>query len=119
MVAIARQVANSYVGLRERSCTRGWFWLLAASLASTNDTVDLREDLLMNATLKTRVYKQPRTELRLCDEPKAEEQAAFWRINGYRARLVIWTRDQWERMERPPADAQFHPTGVWCALRVD
>jgi hypothetical protein len=82
-------------------------------------TVDLREDLLMNATLKTRVYKQPRTELRLCDEPKAEEQAAFWRINGYRARLVIWTRDQWERMERPPADAQFHPTGVWCALRVD
>ena len=117
MVAIARQVANSYVGLRERSCTRGW--LLAASLASTNDTVDLREDLLMNATLKTRVYKQPRTELRLCDEPRPEEQAAFWRINGYRARLVIWTKDQWERMERPPADAQFHPTGVWCALRVD
>ena len=73
----------------------------------------------MNATLKTRVYKQPRTDLRLCDEPRAEEQAAFWRINGYRARLVIWTSDQWERMKAPPADAQFHPTGVWCALRVD
>jgi hypothetical protein len=75
----------------------------------------------MSASLKARVYSQPRTDLRLCADsnPKPEEQAAFWRINGYRARLVLWTQDQWQRMETPPADAQFHPAGVWCALRVD
>jgi hypothetical protein len=73
----------------------------------------------MSATMKARVYSQPRTDLRLCEEPQPDEHAAFWRINGYRARLVIWTPDEWERMETPPADAQFHPTGVWCALRVD
>jgi hypothetical protein len=73
----------------------------------------------MNASLKARVYSQPRTDLRLCEGTSSEEQAAFWRINGYRARLVIWTADQWQRMETPPADAQFHPSGVWCALRVD
>ena len=73
----------------------------------------------MSASLKAKAYSQARTELRICEDPKSEEQAAFWRINGYRARLVLWTPDQWQRMETPPADAQFHPTGVWCALRVD
>jgi hypothetical protein len=79
----------------------------------------LQEQSLMNATLKTRVYSQPRTELRLCEDTKPEEQAAFWRINGYRARLILWTPDEWQRLETPPADAQLHPLGIWCALRVD
>ena len=49
----------------------------------------------------------------------ADEPAAFWRINGYRTRLLVWTQDEWERLETPPSDAQYHPTGVWCALRLD
>ena len=43
----------------------------------------------------------------------------LWRINGYRARLLIWTPDEWEKMDAPPPDAQYHPSGVWCALRMD
>ena len=73
----------------------------------------------MNATQVARVFAQPRTDLRLCEEPARDERAAFWWINGYRARLLIWTRDEWENMETPPSDAQFHPAGVWCALRMD
>jgi hypothetical protein len=69
--------------------------------------------------LRARVSEPPRALLRLCPESGPEPRAAFWRINGYRARLLIWTRDEWERMESPPADAQYHPCGVWCALRVD
>ena len=48
-----------------------------------------------------------------------EEPAAFWRINGHRARLVVWTSEEWTRLKSPPSDAQYHPAGVWCALRVE
>ncbi len=48
-----------------------------------------------------------------------ESQAAYWRINGCRARLLIWTPDEWKKMKPPPADAQYHPCGLWCALRLD
>ena len=66
----------------------------------------------MNASLKSKAFiRRRKRTCGLCEDPKSEEQAAFWRINGYRARLVLWTPDQWERMEAPPADAQFHPTG--------
>lgn len=50
---------------------------------------------------------------------RAESEAVLWRINGFPARLLIWTADEWERLEARPADAQFHPSGVWCALRLD
>ncbi len=50
----------------------------------------------MSASLKAKAYSQARTELRICEDPKSEEQAAFWWINGYRARLVLWTPDEWE-----------------------
>jgi hypothetical protein len=45
--------------------------------------------------------------------------AAGWRINGYPARLVIWSPEEWENLEVRPMDAQFHPFGVWCALRLE
>ena len=45
--------------------------------------------------------------------------AAGWRINGHPARLVIWSPEEWERLEVRPMDAQFHPFGVWCALRLE
>jgi hypothetical protein len=57
--------------------------------------------------------------LRLCLHSSAETGAVFWRINGFRARLLVWTAEEWERMDARPVDAQFHPSGVWCALRLD
>jgi len=41
-----------------------------------------------------------------------------WRINGHPARLLIWSPEEWEHLEVRPIDAQFHPFGVWCALRL-
>mgnify|MGYP001096340617 CR=1 FL=1 len=41
-----------------------------------------------------------------------------WRINGHPARLLIWSPEEWERLDVRPIDAQFHPFGVWCALRL-
>ena len=57
--------------------------------------------------------------LRLCLHSSPETAAVFWRINGFRARLLVWTVDEWEKMDARPVDAQFHPSGVWCALRFD
>jgi hypothetical protein len=71
-----------------------------------------------------------RDPLRVCGTARPQEmlknsgsepdsRAAFWRINGCRARLLIWTPDEWRKMEPRPTDAQYHPCGVWCALRID
>ncbi len=57
--------------------------------------------------------------LRLCLHSRPETAAVFWRINGFRARLLVWTVEEWEKMDARPVDAQFHPSGVWCALRLD
>ena len=46
-------------------------------------------------------------------------QAAPWRINGHPATLFVWTVEQWERLQERPADAQYSPCGIWCALRID
>ena len=70
-------------------------------------------------SLRAKVPAQPRTELRIRPESGPEPRAAFWRINGYRAKLLIWTLEEWEKLESPPPDAQFHPCGIWCALRLD
>jgi hypothetical protein len=73
----------------------------------------------MSSSATARIFDPPQSSLRLAVEVDPQECAAYWRINGYRARLLIWTRDEWEQMETPPSDAQFHPAGVWCALRLD
>jgi hypothetical protein len=57
--------------------------------------------------------------LRLYIHTRPESGAIFWRINGFRAKLLVWTVDEWEKLEARPVDAQFHPSGVWCALRLD
>lgn len=41
-----------------------------------------------------------------------------WRINGHPARLLIWSAEEWEQLDVRPIDAQYHPFGVWCALRL-
>jgi hypothetical protein len=73
----------------------------------------------MNTSFKAWAFAPPRTNLRLSVDERWEDRAAYWLINGYRARLLLWTTDEWELMETPPSDAQLHPTGVWCALRLD
>jgi hypothetical protein len=77
------------------------------------------EETRMQMASRARSLSPSRATLRLYVENGPESQAAFWRINGYRAKLVIWTADEWERLKDRPADAQYHPKGVWCSLRVD
>lgn len=43
---------------------------------------------------------------------------AGWKINGHPARLLIWSEEEWEHLEVRPIDAQYHPYGFWCALRL-
>lgn len=57
--------------------------------------------------------------LRLYIQSRPDSGALFWRINGFRAKLLVWTPEEWDRLEPRPADAQLHPCGVWCALRMD
>ena len=52
-------------------------------------------------------------------QAKRPRQASGWKINGYAARLVIWSQEEWEKLEVRPMDAQYHPYGVWCALRLE
>jgi hypothetical protein len=73
----------------------------------------------MSSSSPLRALSAWKPGLRLYVEPKPESREAYWFINGYRARLLIWTADEWRRMAITPADAQYHPCGVWCALRVD
>jgi hypothetical protein len=73
----------------------------------------------MNAASLTRKFVRPWSDGRGRGLPEREVQAAYWRINGHRARLLIWSPAEWEQMATRPLDAQFHPAGVWCALRIE
>jgi hypothetical protein len=73
----------------------------------------------MNTSARARVPKYRPPALRIWREPASESPAVVWRINGYRASLLVWTPDEWARMDARPADAQYHPSGVWCALRME
>ena len=66
-----------------------------------------------------RVGLRGRGHLRLWDESEHEAPALLWRINGYRASLVVWSADEWARLAVRPPDARYHPGGFWCALRLD
>jgi len=57
--------------------------------------------------------------LRLFIRSRPDTGSIYWKINGFRARLLVWTAEEWENLEVRPADAQFHPSGVWCALRIE
>jgi hypothetical protein len=48
-----------------------------------------------------------------------ESLHAFWRINGHLATLYVWTDEAYRRLAEPPPDAQYHPCGIWCALRIE
>ena len=42
-----------------------------------------------------------------------------WLINGFPATVQIWTEEQWAALSDRPSNAQYHPFGVWCALRLE
>jgi hypothetical protein len=44
----------------------------------------------------------------------------YWRVNGHRAAMFVWTDDEFERLavwERPK-DAQRFACGIWAVLRM-
>ncbi|MGC8641374.1 MAG: hypothetical protein ACP5XB_16035 [Isosphaeraceae bacterium] len=62
--------------------------------------------------------KGQQSTIRLFD-PQPMARSARWRINGHPTRLLIWSNEEWESLEDRPSDAQYHPLGFWCALRVE
>jgi hypothetical protein len=72
----------------------------------------------MSTWLKLGARSSARTELRDEAANKSSRSSAIWWINGYRVRLFIWSQSEWENLETHPSDAQHHPRGLWCALRV-
>lgn len=59
------------------------------------------------------------TSLGLYRPPVSDQRVARWRINGFRAIMIIWTAEEWEMLTERPPDAQYVPCGVWCALRME
>jgi hypothetical protein len=55
----------------------------------------------------------------LFQSPSPESNIGRWRINGFPAKIIIWTDEEWENLTVRPDDAQYYPCGVWCALRVE
>ena len=51
--------------------------------------------------------------------PASDWNTAYWRINGHLATIFIWTEAEWDNLADRPADAQYYPCGVWCALRMN
>ena len=60
-----------------------------------------------------------RAPIRLFNPQSPTQKSARWRINGHPTHLLIWSAEEWERLRDRPPDAQYHPLGFWCALRVE
>jgi hypothetical protein len=73
----------------------------------------------MSRSMRARLTLRPGTALRLWREPGPDGSTVYWRINGYRASLLVWTQEEWATMDARPSDARYHPSGVWCALRIE
>lgn len=73
----------------------------------------------MNHAAQVQNIAMKRNGLSLYSPPEVETNIARWRINGYPASIIIWTKDEWEKLTDRPSDAQLYPCGVWCALRLE
>ncbi|MCA1686545.1 MAG: hypothetical protein LC745_11340 [Planctomycetia bacterium] len=60
-----------------------------------------------------------RSAIGLYNPSPSEANVARWKINGYGAFIIIWTAAEWEGLSDRPTDAQYYPSGVWCALRME
>jgi hypothetical protein len=62
---------------------------------------------------------EPREPPGLPEELRARD-VVYWRVNGYRAAMLVWTDAEFERLpawERP-AGAQHFSCGIWAVLRM-
>ena len=73
----------------------------------------------MSPTVHVPPLVSSRARLGLFQPLVSETNTAQWRINGYRATIIIWTTEEWERLKDRPTDAQYYPAGIWCALRLE
>lgn len=91
-----------------------------AHVFAVNAKPPMQEETLVHKIHRANESSSPRAFLHVKYRPmKRTPPAAGWRINGYAARLVIWSPEEWEKLEVRPLDAQYHPYGVWCALRLE
>jgi hypothetical protein len=65
------------------------------------------------------LFNPKRTRLAIHRPPVDEPLALHWLIDGHPATVLIWTPEEWARLDDPPLDAQPCPNGFWCALRID
>lgn len=68
---------------------------------------------------ESRFSEHPTPAPTLYCPPEEGEHRATWRINGFRASILIWTTEEWRQLAVRPTDAQYYPCGVWCALRLE
>ena len=80
---------------------------------------ELRSATLMNRSTQALQLATKRTELGLYNPLDSTANTANWKINGYRATILVWTTEEWERLPEQPTDAQYFPCGIWCALRME
>ncbi len=71
----------------------------------------------MNNAAQRKPTATPRSAIGLYSPTPNDANIAWWRIDGHRASIIVWTSEEFERLADQPADAQFYPCGVWCALR--
>ena len=74
-----------------------------------------------NASMLTlhRPEPEPKERPRPPGEPRARD-VVYWRVNGYRAAMLVWTDAEFEQLppwERP-TDAQHFSCGIWAVLRM-
>ena len=72
----------------------------------------------MNHAAQVQSFSKPHSTLSLYTPPVPKANVAHWRINGHPAVVVVWTKEEWDRLENRPTDAQYYLCGVWCALRL-
>jgi len=91
-----------------------------ALVFAVNARASVQEETLVQKIHRAEGSPAPHSFFHVGRRPaKRPRAAAGWRINGYAARLVIWSQEEWDKLEVRPMDAQYHPHGVWCALRLE
>jgi hypothetical protein len=74
-----------------------------------------------NASMLTlhRPEPEPRERPRPPGEPRARD-VVYWRVNGYRAAMLVWTDAEFELLpaRERPGDAQHFSCGIWAVLRM-
>lgn len=51
--------------------------------------------------------------------PAVVGQSHGWKVDGYPARILVWTDEEYRSLSEGAPDAQRYDCGVWVALRID